>query len=274
MFHPMYARKSVGIGWLGAAALALAIGAGGCNDIFSSKSCTADGRLYQPGDSVPGGTCSSCSCGDDGQVRCLALPCLLPICTIDGQSYPRGAALPPSGCNSCWCGDDGQRTCTTAACVADTSCAFDTTYTYGEDGGLVGYRDIVTLAPPASFSLQRLSYIVQPADAQCVPALPACRDSTKIDVADIVADLRHPDVTAALALSAPPFYGNDSRPVDGTAFKLQRADGHGFLVGDRCAADASCVTPPAGVQKLVEDLRALTAQQLMDPTCAAIPPAR
>jgi hypothetical protein len=226
----MHTGKRVRVVWFGAAALALAAAAGGCNDIFSSKSCTADGRLYEPGMSVPGGSCTSCNCGDDGQVHCLALPC-----------------------------------------VAATDCVFDAAYTYGSDGDLVAYRDTVTLAPPATFSLQRVSTFVEPADAQCLPPLPGCHDPTRIDASDIITDLRQPDVMAALALSAPPFYGHDARPVDGVAFKLQRADGHGLLVGDPCQADASCVTPPPGVQKLVDDLRVLTAQQLKDPTCAALP---
>jgi len=206
-------------------------------------------------------------------VRCPTIACA-PTCTIEGKVYQRGEQLPRTDCNSCWCGDDGQRTCTTAACnpMAEVvACSFDATYTYGADGGLVAYRDVVTLAPPASFSLQRTGYLVQPVDAQCIAALPPCHDAIKIDAGDIAADLKHPDVVAALALSTPPFYGNDPRPYDGVAFKLQRADGHGLFAGDACRTDASCVPPPAGVQKLVDDLKALTAQQLMDPTCAALP---
>ncbi|HET6149896.1 MAG TPA: hypothetical protein VFH68_20315 [Polyangia bacterium] len=263
-------------GSLGACALALAAATtlAGCNDIFSSKSCASQGRLYQPGDSVVntsacGGTCI---CGDDGKVQCPTIACTA-TCTVEGKVYQRGEQLPRTDCKSCWCGDDGQLTCTTAFCnpsVGLVECAFDATYTYGNDGGDAAYRDLVTLAPPASFSLQRTSYIVEPADVQCIPVLPACHDSVKIDAADITAELRHPDVVAALALSTPPFYGNDPRPVDGVAFKLQRADGRGFLVGDTCQANASCVPPPAGIQKLVEDLKGLQAQQLMDPTCAAL----
>src|SRR6185503_9137720 len=96
-------------------------------------------------------------------------------CTIEGKVYQRGEQLPRTDCNSCWCGDDGQRTCTTAACnpmAERVACSFDATSTYGADGGLVAYRDVVTLAPPASFSLQRTGYLVQPVDAQCIAALP------------------------------------------------------------------------------------------------------
>ena len=272
--HPdrWFTRASSGACALGLA-VAVATTIAACNDIFSSKSCASQGRLYQPGDTIPGNSAcgGTCACGEDGQVHCPTTACA-PICTIEGKVYQRGEQLPGIDCNACWCGDDGQPTCTRSGCspmVNLVECAFDTTYTYGDDGGDAAYRDVVTLAPPASFSLQRTSYIVEPADVQCIPALPACHDSVKIDAADITADLRHPEVVAALALPTPPVYGNDPRPYDGVAFKLQRADGRGFLVGDACQADASCVPPPAGVQKLVADLKALQAQQLMDPTCAA-----
>jgi hypothetical protein len=221
----------VGAGGLLALAGMVAATVSGCNNIFNGKTCTSEGRLYQPGDGIVFSNGCGCSCGEDGQILCA-----------------------PGGCGN----------------NPDPDCQFDATYTYGYDGDLVSYRDVVTLAPAVSFSVERVSYAVQPASAQCIPALPACHDAAKLDVSEVMVDLRHPDVQAALALSTPPFYGHDSRPVDGAAFQLLRADGRGFLVGDACRADEACTPAPAGVQKLVDDLQALQAQQLLDPSCASI----
>jgi hypothetical protein len=232
----MQADRSLRIRAVSADALALAglvaATVAGCNEIFNGKTCSSEGRLYRPGDAISFSSgCGGCSCGDNGEILCPPGPCFI---------------------------------------EPDPDCRFDTTYTYGYDGGLGAYRDLVTLAPVAAFSLERTSYVVQLASAQCVPALPACHDAAQLDASDVVVDLRHPDVQAALALSTPPFYGHDSRPVDGVAFQLLRADGRGFLVGDACRADEACTPTPAGVQKLVDDLQALQGQQLLDPSCAAI----
>lgn len=260
-------------GAAGALALAGVVAAafGGCNDIFNSKTCASQGRLYAPGDAVPTDSgCGLCACGDNGQIVCPTIACRQ-TCNVEGKTYQPGEAIPSPGCNSCYCGPNGTFTCTTQACITDSDCQLTAIYTYGNDGGEVPYRDLVTLGPFAAFSIERMSFANQPANAQCVPELPACHDTAKLDAADIIVDLRHPDVQAALALSTPPFYGHDSRPVDGVAFQLLRADGHGFLVGDPCRPDDACAPAPAGVQKLVDDLKALEEQQLKDPTCASIP---
>jgi hypothetical protein len=82
------------------------------------------------------------------------------------------------------------------------------------------------------------------------------------------------DVQNALAMAAPPTYGSDHRPVDGTIFQFLRADGRGFLAGGTCSTTplpgTPCVEVPAGVARLVSALRALDAQQLLDPSCAAL----
>ena len=85
-------------------------------------------------------------------------------------------------------------------------------------------------------------------------------------------DINDADVQAALAMSAAPLYGHDTRPVDGTVFQFLRVgDGRGLLVGMPCTTSgAGCIDAPAGVTRLVADLRALDAQQLMDPSCAAL----
>jgi hypothetical protein len=231
------ARASI-VGCVFALALGAAL-AGGCNDVFDNQGCSQNGRLYSPGSTISAERCSSCTCGADGQVHCTALPC-----------------------------------------VSENFCTFDTTYTYGSDGGNGPVRDVATLAPPSSYSLTRTSNVGPQvsADATCRPALPPCGDPGRIDPGDILSDVHQSDVLAALELATPPFFGRDERPVDGPAYAVRRADGHGLLVGAPCADGTvvnngvSCVPIPAAVQKLVDDLRALDLQQLMDPSCPGAPP--
>ena len=159
--------------------------------------------------------------------------------------------------------------CTLIACPVD--CVFDTGYRFGQTGGLVAYEETVTLAPPASYRHTRTPRLTDPADVTCAPALPPCNSADSIDVADIMRDIANVDVQKALAMATPPLYGRDTRPVDGTVFEFRRDDGRGFLAGVACtSAGTGCVEMPAGITKLVDDLRALDQQQLKDPSCAAL----
>lgn len=151
-------------------------------------------------------------------------------------------------------------------------CAFDATYAYGLNGGLVASTVQSMLTPPASY--QHTTTFVRVADPpgplSCTPALPACGDPARLDVSDIARDLADPDVVHALAMSAPPLYGLDSRPTDGQMFQLLRGDGRGFLAGPTCDTGEFCHGPvPSGIVRLVADLQALDQQQLPDPSCAA-----
>jgi hypothetical protein len=180
-------------------------------------------------------------------------------------------------CNGCTSSQSGQIVWTTRDSSPDVgsddpelACALDATYRYGDVGGLVAHSDTVTLTPPASYVYNRTSYSpTLPPHLSCSPPLPACNTPAVIDVADLLRDLRHADVQRALAAAAPPLYGHDTRPADGTVFKFLRGDGRGFLVGEACWAGA-CVEIPAGIARLVADLRALDSQQLKRPSCAAL----
>jgi len=190
-------------------------------------------------------------------------------CTHNGVGYPAGATFPAGdGCNSCSCAANGQVACTLIACQPD--CVFNTSYRLGETGGLAAYEESFTLTPPASYRHTRTPRLTDPPDVTCAPALPPCNSADSIDVADIMRDLAHADVQKAPAMATPPLYGRDTRPVDGTVFELRREDGRGFLVGFACGSATGCVEIPAGIAKLVEDLRALDQQQLKDPSCAAL----
>jgi len=144
------------------------------------------------------------------------------------------------------------------------SCALDAVYRYGNDGGLAVSAQ-ATLTPPAAYTYAAATRPATP--NSCSPALPPCDAADAIDVADIMRAIGDADVQAAFAESAPPFFGRDTRPVDGVVFQLVRADGRGLSVGDDCAGQAQCRATPAGVAALVALLKALDAQQLTDPSC-------
>ena len=194
-------------------------------------------------------------------------------CVVDQSVFAPGTSFRAAdGCNTCTCTASGQVACTEAACPPD-ACGFDTTYRYGETGGLVAYESTATLAPPASYLYQRTSRITDPADLSCAPALPACGAAGLIGADDVMLGLSDPAVQQALSASTPPTFGRDPRAYDGTIFQLLRADGHGFLAGYDCGATTgpgACIEVPAGVARLVAALRALDQQQLQDATCAAL----
>jgi hypothetical protein len=214
--------------------LAMAGAVAGCNDVFDSKSCSVNGRLYEDGMTfIPAGDCNTCSCGPNGQVSCTTVAC-----------------LPPA-----------------------PLCSFDTSYTYGAEGGDWASQILGTLSPPASYESVVYTPAASPASVGCGPALPLCQDPTKLDVSDIMRDLLQGDVQAAFSQATPPIYGWDQRPVDGSIFGIHRIDGRGILVGSPCtngpSVTGTCLDIPAGVQKLVDDLHALDQQQHADQACTA-----
>jgi len=197
------------------------------------------------------------------------------VCRYNGVLQPPGNTFPAGdGCNTCSCTANGEVACTLIACRVDSGlddCALDSTYYYGETGGLVAYVDQTTLSPHASYRYLRTHPgIEDPPAMVCAPFLPVCLSPDAIDVSDIVRDLRDPDVQGALALTTPPIYGRDPRAFDGTIFQFLREDGHGFLAGYACSGSAGCVDAPPGVSQLVDRLRDLDTQQLQDPSCASL----
>ena len=83
-----------------------------------------------------------------------------------------------------------------------------------------------------------------------------------MDVVEILQALAHPDVVAALAQTTRPFYGSDTRPVDGTVFLFDRDDGRGFTVGTGAV--------PAGLSTLVDLLHRLDQQTAATAACAGL----
>lgn len=154
-----------------------------------------------------------------------------------------------------------------------TSCTVPARLQYGAVGGFRAYQESASLSPPAKYDYARGP--VGGGDGPvitCSPALPACGDSSLIDLADVLEAIEHPDVQKALAAAAPPFYGRDTRPVDGTAFSFLRADGRGFLMGSPCRDGCPELAIPPGITALADLLLKLDRQQLADPSCAALRP--
>jgi hypothetical protein len=159
-------------------------------------------------------------------------------------------------------------------------CVLDTTYQYGNTGGLVAYEDLVTLTPASAYHYNRTSRLTDPPDISCAPAIPACGDSAAIDVGDVMAAIHDPMVLAALSDPVTPngtvMFGRDYRPVDGSVFRFARVGGYEFLVGAPCTPNDGiqglpCVAAiPDGVMRLMTTLRALDEQQLHDTSCAAL----
>ena len=131
-------------------------------------------------------------------------------------------------------------------------------YSYGFDMGQgPAFGNRVILSPPASFTHIR----ARPATSMCQPAIPACGRSA-IDVSDVMAAIREPDVQAAFAQTTGGlptlFFGADPRP-NGEVILIGRQDGAAFQVGTPCPPDAgaSCREIRAGVSRLAAVLRAL-----------------
>lgn len=153
------------------------------------------------------------------------------------------------------------------------NCVLNATYVFGQTGGHVRYEDAVTLTPPSTYQHLRRTNSGTTADISCSPSLPTCHDAAALDVADVLRDIADPDVQRALEAATPPLYGSDPRPIDGSIFSFLRADGRGFLAGGACGSTGSgvsCIAVPAGVARLVTNLRALDLQQLNDATCAPL----
>lgn len=189
----------------------------------------------------------------DGCVR-LVPPCVPPAsfhcgsgtCTWNEGGEPDGGSpMPDSGLPQ-----DG--------CV-------DATVSWRFDGGFVAYTDNLALTPCRTFTLERKSFGDPGSDASCSNEVAS--DAT-ITVGAVDAALADTDVQAAFAI-APVLFGRDSRPVDGTVFRIE-VGGAVIEVGDACT-DPTCTAIPAGVEALRGVLQQLAEQQRALPDCDALP---
>jgi hypothetical protein len=196
-------------------------------------------------------------------------------CVVNGVTHPDGVEYPcsPGDCARCGC-MNGTPIVFVTECRGDGGplCVIDATYRYGDTGGFSLYEDTTTLAPARAWTRTRVSHVPDVPNGSCAVPLPCdiTGESVAVEIERIKADFTDVDVQSALVMATPPTYGHDSRPVDGSVFQFLRDDGRGFVVGDTCGGFTGCVEAPAGVTKLIADLRALDARQLMDASCAAL----
>jgi hypothetical protein len=166
------------------------------------------------------------------------------------------------------------------ACIPDAAqsdaaagpiCSFDATYVYGFVGGQQVFTDLVTLAPPGSYTVAQTPVPSDTdASASCAPPLPTCGDDNAIDVSDIMRDLADPTVQLLLSLTTTQTIMLGVRVTpDDPLFTFQKSGTVGFQLGASCWNGlANCTDIPRSVSKLETDLIALDKQQRQDPTCA------
>lgn len=142
------------------------------------------------------------------------------------------------------------------------------TLSWGENGGLVAFRDESSLSTCRDFQRKRTTSS-DGGTFSCTTQLGAC-DAAPVAVGDVERALVHPDVVAAFAAATTPVFGEDSRPFDGTVFEVTR-NGKSIDVGGDCGASSApaCVPIPSGVAALAAVLKALDAQELGKPACNA-----
>ncbi len=193
----------------------------------------------------------------------------LAVCVVGSAMYQPGERFPAEdGCNTCTCLAGGQAACTRIGCPP--VCELAARYEYGDIGGLRLFTERSFLEPGNRYSRVRSPVVVGTPLLSCAPALPACGTSGAITASEIEGAFRHPDVRSALAEAAPPLFGRDTRPVDGTVLEVKRADGRGVLIGQGCASPNGCRAIPAGVAQLGRLLRELDRQQLAAPECQVL----
>jgi hypothetical protein len=196
-------------------------------------------------------------------------------CSYGNHVYAVGESF-KDDCNTCSCQAGGAIACTLMICPvsvdAAASCTIPTALTFGTDGGNATSRDVNRLDPSGLLTITRTMSGRGGGDGgstSCSRALPACGTAGAVTAATIAADLADADVKAGLAAATTPFYGVDERPVDGPAYSIAQADGHTIIVGSACssASGSTCRAIPAGVRRLVDDLRSAASATLDASVC-------
>ena len=145
-------------------------------------------------------------------------------------------------------------------------------YEYGAVGGMVAWSSRAFLLGGAKYKYQRTYYRApQIVTASCSPDIPRCTAEASVTPPAINQAFAHRDVQMAFE-SKTPFYGRDTRPVDGTAFEVKRtADGRSFLIGSPCSTPPvfgePCIEIPPGLMALRKLLLKLDQQQLGHALC-------
>ncbi len=156
------------------------------------------------------------------------------------------------------------------------NCTFTARYTVGTDGFFAAGLDQAAFSPPQAYLHSAFVFADDGSSTRqtltCAPPIPSCGDGGSGSACDIAQDLDDPVVQAALAQATPPFFGPDTRGIDGNAFSFRRDDGHGFEVGlgSSCASASNCVPVPAAIARLKEDIQKLDTALITTPECTAL----
>jgi hypothetical protein len=205
-----------------------------------------------------------------------------PGCTFGGRNYAVGETF-KNDCNTCSCQANGTIACTAMACPptdASTTdgaaeCKLPAAITFGHDGGNAIHRDVNRIDTAGILTITRTMSGRGGGDGgstSCSLALPACGTAGAVTPATVAADLADPDVKTGFAAASTPFYGVDQRPADGPAYSVTQPDGHTILVGSPCttSSGSACRAIPAGVQRLVDDLRTAASAVLAASVCKGL----
>ena len=283
--------------------LLVTIGGAGCGSKQTGSgegdagqtTCSYNGIVYPMGTTFPSTDgCNECWCATNPNLDRTITLCTLMRCSLDGgrpeaktsclngdSTVPVGlTVVDPVRCEDCTCMSDGIMTCFPRTCggppPTGDSCALPAALNFGPNGGMVSYQDQYSLDPQSGMSITRTSYGRSDVDGSavqtCSPPLPDCWGTGRVSLANIVADLAVADVQAAFKQPATPLYGIDLRPMDGTVYSITLGSNSTILVGAACgwAITESCVEIPEGVQRLVEDLKSLTAAAVVTAECKGL----
>jgi hypothetical protein len=258
-----------------------------CPSTMPSSSCTPDDCKGQVADLIakqcPDGSAvgrTFCTRNGSGQCYldfppCPAVDSGTPGCTMadcqgkpvqdDAKLCPDGTALGRSVCTR---NVMGVCNWDFPACPAppavDAGCGCVPDIKWGPNGGLVAYQDGSSIAACFDYKHERVSYRVDAGNPSCHETLLGCGSGLRSGH-DIVAFLDLPDVKQAIA-AMKVVYGIDTRPSDGSVFRIE-VGGAIIDVGSPCTATGGCTPIPGGVSMLVDELRAIDAQELLAEPC-------
>jgi hypothetical protein len=157
----------------------------------------------------------------------------------------------------------------TDASVDAGSCSLDQTYKIYSSGGLVSFRDYLTVTRAGKVTLRRdrsESNLDAGVLLECSYDLPAC-GSAGVDAADLSAVLTRPDVIAAFS-DDERVHGCDSRPIDGTVTVVERADGKTIYLGDSSREVCALSEPMSALRSVVIKLSLQYANDPDTTSCA------
>lgn len=246
--------------------------------------CLFENAMHAPGETffVTSAGCSRrCSCLPSGEVECLAAMCAWDSGTaspdlLDGLPDDDGCdgatltclygggvlAVGESsvdGCSTYSCGAGGKLTCTVGTCTpmdagVPGACSLPTQVDFGLYGGFYVDDTSNILETSGTLTVDRVA-------RTCVSQLPACGTPCAVTVATIAKDLADPEVQTAFASVPGTLFGARRGSGDVANLRITLGDGRSILVGFPCCreSDRPCQPIPKGVQRLVNDLKALLA---------------